>query len=43
VLLFLVAFPLAVRHSTGLRGPAAALTGVVAFSVFQAVEYLVLR
>ncbi len=43
LLLFLVAFPLAVRHSTGLRGPAAAVTGVVAFGVFQAVEYLVLR
>lgn len=43
VLLFLVAFPLAVRHSTGLRGPAVAVTGVVAFGVLQAVEYLVLR
>ena len=43
VLLFLLAFPLAVRHSTGLRGPLAVVTGFVAFGVFQAVEYLLLR
>jgi hypothetical protein len=43
VLLFLVAFPLAVRHGTQLRGAAAATTGVVAFVVFQGVEYLLIR
>lgn len=43
LLLFLVAFPLAVGHSTRLRGAAAAVTGVVAFVVFQGVEYLLLR
>jgi hypothetical protein len=43
LLLFLVAFPLAVRHSTGLRGPAAVLTGLLAFGMFQGVEYLLLR
>jgi len=32
-----------VRHSTGLRGPLAVVTGFVAFGVFQAVEYLLLR
>ena len=43
LLLFLVAFPLAVRHSTRLRGAAAVVTGVVAFIVFQCVEYLIVR
>lgn len=43
LLLFLVAFPLAVRHSTRLHGVAAVLTAVLAFGVLQGVEYLILR
>jgi hypothetical protein len=43
LLLFLVTFPLAVRHSTRLRGAGALVTGVAAFAVFQPVEYLVIR
>jgi hypothetical protein len=43
VLLFLFVFPLAVRHSTSLRGAAAAVTGVLAFGVLQGVEYLFVR
>ena len=43
LLLFLVAFPLAVRHSTRLRGTAAVVVGVIAFGVFQGVELLLIR
>ena len=43
LLIFLVAFPLAVRHSTGITGWRAAVIGVLAFVVFQGVEYVFIR
>jgi hypothetical protein len=43
LLLFVVFFPLATRYSTGLRGATSAVIGIVAFCVFQGVEYLTVR
>jgi hypothetical protein len=43
LLLFLVAFPIAVRRSTGIGGWRAAGIGVAAFVVFQGFEYVFIR
>jgi hypothetical protein len=43
LLLFLVAFPMAVRHSTGVRGWRAGVIGVAAFAVFQGFELVFIR
>jgi hypothetical protein len=43
LLLFLVAFPVAVRHSTGITGWRAAVIGVLAFVAFQGFEYMFIR
>jgi hypothetical protein len=43
LLLFLVAFPIAVRRSTDIGGWRAACIGVAAFIVFQGFEYLFIR
>ncbi len=43
LLLFLVAFPIAVRRSTGIGGWRAAGVGVAAFVVFQGFEYVFIR
>lgn len=43
LLVFLVAFPAAVRHSTDVRGWRSAAVGVVAFAVFQGFEYVFIR
>lgn len=43
LLLFLVAFPIAVRRSTGIGGWRAAGIGVAAFMVFQGFEYVFIR
>jgi hypothetical protein len=38
-----VAFPVAVRHSTGITGWRAAVIGVLAFVAFQGFEYMFIR
>jgi hypothetical protein len=43
LLIFLVAFPVAVRHGTGITGWRAAAVGAAAFAVFQGFEYLFIR
>ena len=43
LLLLLVAFPLAVRHGTGITGWRAAVIGVLGFLVFQGFEYVFIR
>jgi hypothetical protein len=43
LLLFLVAFPIAVRHSTGIHGWRATLIALAAFAVFQCFEYVFIR
>jgi len=43
LLLFLVAFPVAVRHSTGITGWRATVIGVLAFVAFQGFEYVFIR
>ena len=43
LLLFLVAFPAAVRHGTGITGWRAAVIGVLAFLVLQGFEYVFIR
>jgi hypothetical protein len=43
LLLFLVAVPMAVRHSTGIQGWRATVIALAAFAVFQGFEYVFIR